>query len=92
MSKNPIIATVGTMDIREHNSVRVSLSGDEYLKLATIAKDTGLSISKIIALMSRECQQCGCNNITITISKNVLSAKKQATGRSSFYKNSSDDK
>lgn len=85
MSKSPIIATVGKMEIREHNVISISLSGDELIKLAKIAQETKLSVSKIIALMGRECQQCGCNNITITIPKNVISGKKQASGNSQFY-------
>jgi hypothetical protein len=80
MSNNPIVAQIGDVKIRPVNCYRVSLTADELTKLAEIRLLTGLSISKIIAVQGRSCMQCGCDNATITVPKNILSAKKQTSG------------
>lgn len=68
---NPVLKTVHGVDVRRYNYVSIQFSEEDYIELIKMAKETGLSIPKIIAFRSQPCQQCGCDSITISIKKNA---------------------
>lgn len=82
MSKKTILYYIGNIPVREINTVRLSITENQYKKIAEIADKTGLAISMIIAMQGKPCCKCGNEEITITVPKNILSTKKLNNGRS----------
>jgi len=79
---NPVLFEYEGFEVKKYNKVTISLSETEMVKLITAHVDSGrtLSFPKILALLSKSCQTCGNDNISITIPKNILSTKRYGTG------------
>lgn len=79
---NPIVCVHHGFEVRRYNQVNISLSDHEYIKAldAHVASGKLLSLGKILALQGQPCQQCGNDNFTLLVPKNILSIKKGGSG------------
>lgn len=62
---NPVITKIGGIEIRKVNYVKIKLSDVEMLRLVAVHEQTGMSLSRILAMQGRSCTKCGNDNITI---------------------------
>lgn len=70
----------GDIPIKKNNRFNLNLNQYEMVKLAKVINQTGLSVPKIIALLSQPCCKCGNDNVTLTIPKGILSTNKGNNG------------
>lgn len=89
---NPIVLRVGNIDVRETNFVKIKYNAYEYARLLKISQQTGIPVSKIIALSSQQCPICGNDHVAITLPLSLISSKKQNAGKSAHKYHKNDDK
>ncbi len=83
---NPVLKLVHGVKVRRYNYPSVLYSEDDYIKLINQAHDTGLSVPVLIAIKSQPCQNCKCDNVTLTIAKDGKS-NKQGSSQNIIEKN-----
>lgn len=85
-SKNPVLKVLHGVKIRRYNYLSIMYPQEAFEDLINQANDTGLSIPMLIALKSKPCQVCHCDNVTLMISKDGRS-NKQNTSENIISKN-----
>lgn len=83
---NPVLKEIEGIEVRRSNYLTITFNEHAYEELIKEAKATGLSMAKLVALKSQPCQQCGCNNVTVTIIKDGR-INKQNTGANIITQN-----
>ena len=76
---NPVQKIVEGVKIRKYNYVNIMYGEQAFEEIILEAAATGLSIPDLMAIKSKPCQNCGCDNITITIKKNGRSNKQKTS-------------
>lgn len=66
---NPIIAYLHGTPIRKTNTICLRVSESAYRDLVEQSHKTELSISKIFVLRNEPCQNCGHDNVNISLKK-----------------------
>lgn len=84
---NPVIDVIHGIEIKKYNYVQIMFGTQAFKDLIKEAAVTGLSIPKLVAIKSQPCQQCGCDNVTLTIAKDGR-VNKQNTSQNIIEKNS----
>lgn len=80
---NPIVERIDGIDIRESNNLTLTLNRYEYSRLVKVFIATGktISMAKIIAILSKPCENCGHDCSTLSIPKGLFSTNKLSTGK-----------
>jgi hypothetical protein len=81
-NNNPVLYNIEGIPIRKEQTVTIRFQEDEYVRLVKLHLSAGkeLSLAKIILLLTKTCQNCGHDTVDISVQRNHLSAKRQATG------------
>jgi len=83
---NPVLKVVHDIQIRKYNYHNIMFNAQAYEDLVNESAATGLSIPVLVALKSKPCQECGCDNVKISIKKDGR-ANKQNTSEDIVAKN-----
>lgn len=67
--KNPVLEMLHGVPIRNTNIIQLRVDAAYYRDLIEQSFKTTLSIAKIIIIRSEPCQQCKCDNVTLSIKK-----------------------
>ena len=78
--EEPILYFVGKIPIRKENRFTINLNENEMARVAKVINETGLSVSKVISLISQPCGDCGNDNVNFSIQRGILSTKKGNNG------------